>query len=167
MYEWMNDVHTTSPCVNGKEIKVLFYADDVVFISKTIGEMRRALSALEEYCAKWKLSVNVNKSKIILATNGRIERSKYTNVKSFKYLGVVVSFNGKWDEHLERMTDKARRVLMSIRRYVYKYQNFPVRSREYDLIVKIKKVLLAADQEAGGYHAVAPGFSWLFCLLSC
>lgn len=34
IYEWMDEVHTTSPSIKGKEIKVLLYADDIVFLIK-------------------------------------------------------------------------------------------------------------------------------------
>lgn len=62
MYEWMDNVNTTSPCVKNLEIKVLLYADDVVLTSKTVGGMRRSLKALEEYCEMWELGVNVKKN---------------------------------------------------------------------------------------------------------
>lgn len=142
----MENISTTSPCIKGNEVKILFYADDVVLTSKSVGGMRRSLRALEEYCEKWKLSVNARKTKMMIVSNGRkrganevwmYKEQTIENVRNFEYLGVVLSGNGSWNEHVERMVEKAKITIMYIRRYVYKYENFPV-----NVIVKMCNALV-------------------------
>lgn len=59
------------------------------------------------------------------------------NVKNFEYLGIMLSCNGSWNDHIERMIMKAKRVLMNVRKYVYKFENFPV-----NVVVKMCNALV-------------------------
>ena len=43
----------------------MFFADDLVLISKTPSGLQECLSALEKYCKDWNLTINSNKSNII------------------------------------------------------------------------------------------------------
>lgn len=60
------------------EVLVLGYADDLVFLSDTPVELSRKLKALHDYCVLNKLSVNVQKTKIVIFT-----RSSNSKVKNF------------------------------------------------------------------------------------
>ena len=42
------------------------YADDLALISETADGLQNCLKKLENYCSKWNLSVNVDKTKIII-----------------------------------------------------------------------------------------------------
>jgi uncharacterized protein YmfQ (DUF2313 family) len=62
------------------------------------------LDTLYNYTEKWKLSININKTKIVVFRNCGIlsddEKWYYNGLKletvnSFTYLGVVLNFNGK------------------------------------------------------------------------
>lgn len=35
--EWMHEIDTCSPCIRGKKVQLLLYADDVVLLSNTVG----------------------------------------------------------------------------------------------------------------------------------
>ena len=39
---------------------LLLYADDIVIFGKTPEELQKSLDILEEYCSRWKLTVNTN-----------------------------------------------------------------------------------------------------------
>ena len=45
---------------------LLLYADDIVIMAETEDELIKGLSLLEEYCDKWKLCVNTNKTKAMV-----------------------------------------------------------------------------------------------------
>ena len=49
---------------------MLLYADDIVIFSNTAEELHYGLNLLSEYCAKWKLKVNVSKSRILIFRAG-------------------------------------------------------------------------------------------------
>ena len=41
-----------------KKLLLLLYADDIVIFGKTPEELQKSLKILEEYCKRWKLTVN-------------------------------------------------------------------------------------------------------------
>ena len=43
---------------------ILLYADDIILFGKTPEDLQNALSVLEDYCQRWKLTVNTDKTKI-------------------------------------------------------------------------------------------------------
>ena len=57
-----------SPGLNlqGKEIKFLMYADDLVLLSPTEHRLQQNLSLLETYCQNWAMNINLEKNKIMV-----------------------------------------------------------------------------------------------------
>ena len=51
-------------------IYLVMYADDIILFGKTPDELQRALTILEEYCNRWKLTVNTGKTKIMVFRKG-------------------------------------------------------------------------------------------------
>ena len=47
-------------------LDVLLYADDIVLLSESQKGLQQMLNILHAYCLKWKLSINVNKTKIVI-----------------------------------------------------------------------------------------------------
>ena len=45
------------------------YADDIVLLSKSAKGLQTLLCRLEDFCNKWNLKVNINKTKIIIFNN--------------------------------------------------------------------------------------------------
>ena len=61
------------------KLLVLLYADDTVLFSDNSEDMQNALNVFEEYCKKWKLSVNISKTKIVVFGRGRMPKNlKFT-----------------------------------------------------------------------------------------
>ena len=83
-------------------IYLLLFADDAVLISDSREGLQNSLSQLESYCKKWKVTVNVNKTKVmIFQRGGRFPQETFTYsgedleiVREFNYLGYVVSSGG-------------------------------------------------------------------------
>ena len=48
------------------------YADDIILLAKSEEDLQDALSAMFHYCNKWKLQVNVKKTKIVVFSRGKI-----------------------------------------------------------------------------------------------
>jgi hypothetical protein len=48
------------------KIFIILYADDTVILSESAESLQEAISAFEEYCNIWKLTVNTNKTKIVV-----------------------------------------------------------------------------------------------------
>ena len=51
---------------------MLLYADDIVIFSDTAEDLQRSLDLLLEYCNRWKLKINVSKTKIMVFRKGGI-----------------------------------------------------------------------------------------------
>lgn len=56
---------------------VLMYADDMVIFSETAHELQEMLNTLYSYTSVWDLTVNVQKTKIVIFRNG----GKFTIMK--------------------------------------------------------------------------------------
>ena len=50
---------------------VLLYADDTVIMAESREDLQAQLNVFGEYCQKWKLKVNVEKTKILIFPRGR------------------------------------------------------------------------------------------------
>ena len=74
------------------------FADDAVILSDSIEGLQSSLNYLEMFCIKWNLTVNIDKTKIVVFrwTYAGVEIEK---VSSFNYVGFVLSSEG----HLLRL----------------------------------------------------------------
>lgn len=103
------------------------------------------LRVLGEYFDKWRLTVNVEKTKVMeFRCGGKVDvRVRYKGellegVKEFSYLGLTFARNGRWIKHCKKATRKAKVASHSVRRVAYKYRNartsFPLHL--FDAMVK-------------------------------
>lgn len=59
-------------------IYLLLFADDAVLFSETADGLQQSLNNLKDYCQKWKLKVNVEKTKVVIfKKGGRINRDEH------------------------------------------------------------------------------------------
>ena len=88
--------------IDNVHICCLLYADDLMLVSDTEGNMQRMLDCVSNWCNKWRLRVNYTKSAIIHFRNKGKRRSDFAfhignttieYVSSYKYLGVVLCDN--------------------------------------------------------------------------
>jgi hypothetical protein len=54
-----------------RSVSHLLYADDLVILSERPDGRQSSLSSLNNYCVKWKLHINPNKSKVMVFCNPR------------------------------------------------------------------------------------------------
>ena len=90
--------------VNGEKIALLLYADDIVLLSDNETNMQTMLNTLHEWCKKWRVLINTEKSKSVQFRIGRRNRSDFVirigqniieTVDKYRYLGVI--FHEKMD----------------------------------------------------------------------
>ena len=74
------------------DILTLFYADDTIVFADTAIGLQFALEELQNYCEKWKLTVNEDKTKIMCITWGRDRKQTFKFVYNDKRLEVVNEF---------------------------------------------------------------------------
>ena len=70
---YINDLEETLVVHDFKGIEIsmlklflLLYADDILIFSESAEGLRKGLDILKGYCEKWKLIVNLNKTKIMI-----------------------------------------------------------------------------------------------------
>ena len=116
------------------KIFCLLYADDTLVLAESATELQKALDGLHEYCNMWSLKVNIDKTKIVIFSRGKIR--KYRSFKfgdntidvvdDYVYLGTTFNYNGKFNKA------KSKQVLQA-------------RKANYSLLSKVRRLDLATD----------------------
>ncbi len=124
----------------------LMYADDLVIMSESAMGLQNSLAKLNEYCRKWKLKVNANKSKIMIAAKKKcsvndvfkIDNEVLELVNNYKYLGVNISSNGSMQNAQDQLVNKGLKTWFYIRNNLYSAKVWPlsVYLKSFDMIVK-------------------------------
>ena len=118
----------TDPIIlpNGDKLNTLFYADDLVFISRSKIGLQNCLKHLESFCSTWLLEVNLKKTKIMIFQKcGRKPKNLhfyYQNqlieiVQEYTYLGIKLTPNGNFTMAQQSLCEKALRAIFKIRKY--------------------------------------------------
>ena len=76
------------------------YADDLIILSDSKGLQNQIDKMKNAFCTKWKLDINIAKTKIMIFNRGNrlnaqfyINNTQTENVKTFKYLGFTIPAN--------------------------------------------------------------------------
>lgn len=94
------------------------YADDIVLLSESPDDLQIILNSLQDYTTKCRLTVNVQKTKIIVFRNGRTIRNNekwyYNNepievVNEFNYLGLMLNYNGKCFKTQKHISEQGKK----------------------------------------------------------
>ena len=110
-------------------IKILMFADDMIILSTSIEGLQEGLNNLSDYCRKWGLTVNINKTKIVIFRRGgkiaKQEKWVYNGkvveiVSSFKYVGCEITSSGSFTMCIKNLVQSARRALFSMKRNLNK-----------------------------------------------
>ena len=77
---------------------ILLYAEDIILFANSPEEIQNSLNILNNFCNRWKLKVNINKTKVMIFRKGGIlpsDQDFFLNgssleiVNNFSYLGIV------------------------------------------------------------------------------
>jgi hypothetical protein len=80
------------------------HADDTVLMSESPNELQAQLDFFYEYCQYWKLTVNIEKTKVLVFSKGRLAHNllfgyngkELDIVTEFSYLGLYFSKTGNF-----------------------------------------------------------------------
>ena len=99
------------------------YADDLIIMATSPEDLQKSLDGLSAYCAKWKLDVNIKKTKCVTFSKGtnckqfqfKINNKSVENVKEYKYLGININAkNCSFSPSLLNLSAKASRAIYAI-----------------------------------------------------
>ena len=99
--------------LNFNLVNIISYADDICLTACSRNGLVRLLYAFQEELKKLNLRININKSKVLIVPpyfksvtyplpNFYIDNCQLENVKSYKYLGVMIANDGSCDEDILR-----------------------------------------------------------------
>ena len=97
------------------KIFLLMYADDIILFSETEDGLQNGLNSLHDYFNKWRLTVNVQKTKIVIFRKGGILRRQthfyygdtdINIVNKFTYLGIVFTVGALLQKHIRPLQVK-------------------------------------------------------------
>ena len=80
----------------GREtMSVLPFADDMVLVGNNEVELGNLVNKVKQYCDKWQLEVNVNKTKVVVVSKDGSEVAKVKYGQSeLEYFQILLSWNG-------------------------------------------------------------------------
>ena len=139
------------------KIFILLYADDTVILSESRTDLQLALNVFGQYCAEWKLTVNTDKTKILIFAKDRLSKydKYYFNgkcleiVNEYKYLGIIFSRSGSFARTKKYLSDQANKAMFSLLKKI-RVLNLPI-SMQIELFNKTIKPILLYGAEIYGF----------------
>ena len=104
---------------------ILLYADDAVILSDSRDKLQQGLSILIEYCTKWKITLNTDRTNIVvfrvvgfqLKISGIMTGKKQELMKNCIYLGPVFSSGSLSWKIKKTLVDKRRKLYFHSQSY--------------------------------------------------
>jgi hypothetical protein len=139
---------------------LLLYADDIVILAESLQDLQKRMDILKDYCKRWKLTVNINKTKVmIFKKGGRLPRntrviydgSEIEIMNKFTYLGIVFSCGGSFEYTYEALSGQALKAIFKLKQYLQKFTNIDIKHK-IDLFDKLIKPILCYGGEIWGMN---------------
>ena len=121
-------IYTNNLSLCTSQCKIIKYADDTIVIGlikkENEDEYRNTISYVSEWCSENYLDLNVGKTKELVFDNRQKQNIKEpVNINNsvvkietkYKYLGVTIQDNLKWDEHVQMQVKKANKRMYHVR----------------------------------------------------
>ena len=147
----------------------ILYADDTVRLVESAEELQSELNYFYEYCEKWNLKVNTNKSKVMVFSKGRLPINlnfKMNNmeleiVSEFIHLGTMFQRTGSFKKNKINLAEKASKAMYDI---LNKGRVHTLSVSVLDLFDKIIIPMLTYGSEIWGirnyWHVLKGGVEW-------
>ena len=110
--------------INDINLSILLYADDIVLIAPSESALQTMLNFVSEWCRKWRMAANTDKTQIIHFRKKSVAQTKYNfhlgsvsveKVSRYKYLGVIFDEYLNFEENAHLLAESAGRALGAIR----------------------------------------------------
>ena len=131
--------------VNLLDVKLscLMFADDLIILSESASGLQSALNKLQEYCSKWGLTINIDKTKVVIFNKGGhkfpslkflLNGNLVEAVQSYCYLGIIFSSCGSFTRACDALTDKALKAFYKFKQ-IHPYNNVTLSLKLFDSLV--------------------------------
>ena len=124
----LNDKELSSDpaLLNNVPISHLFWADDLVLISRTASGLQKLLDVLHGFSSEWDLTVNTTKTAVMVFNHSgrKLKESEQflygsevvPSTKHYQYLGMVFSLNGSTKAAQQQLKAKSTRSIFSLKK---------------------------------------------------
>ena len=110
------------------KIYVLLYADDTIVLAESSSELQKALDAVHQYCENWKLTVNTDKTKIVIFSKCKMQNYPaflfghkiIQVVDDYVYLGIKSNYNGSFNKAISKQVLQGKKAFYGLLDEVYK-----------------------------------------------
>ena len=139
--------------LNNKPLPCLMYADDLVIFSKSEKGMKECLKKLQSYCNRWRLSVNIKKTKIMIINKPKSAQYtfKFNNLtiettNEYNYLGINFNHQGNFKQAIIELSKKAQRAYFAIRKDFNFYNNTKAKTQLKLFETMVQPILLYGSE---------------------
>ena len=139
---------------------IVLYADDAVLLSESREDMQAGLNILSEYCKRWRLTLNTDKTKVVIFRTGgrpnRLDKWYYNGallevVSYFTYLGLVFSRTGSFSCAQQTLAKQGRKAVFSLYKMTKRFAGIDPLVM-CDLFDKMIVPILSYGCEVWGFH---------------
>ena len=109
--------------VSNSRVSLLMFADDVVLLAETQEGLQTSLHLLNQYCLTSALSVNTEKTKVVIfnkqrgcSPDFRINMKEIQVLSDYKYLGIVLSDNCSFKPAVLTLATQAKKALFTLKK---------------------------------------------------
>ena len=148
-----------APVLLDRKLPILMFADDIVLLSTSQSGLQHSLRLLESFCNKWRLSISLKKTKIMIF-NANFNPHKYDFyvydkrldiVSSYTYLGITFIPSGNFKKARLYLKNKALRSLFAFMKTFNSQNGTPVEVQLHLFDSLVKPVLLYGSEVWGSY----------------
>ena len=141
----------------------LLFADDLVMFSENPNHLQNLINSLHQYCINKHLAINSDKTKILVFGQNpkfikyqwSIGNQKLQIVGKFKYLGIWLSWNGKFNECISKIQSKSFKSLSNLQIKIISLNITDFNVLHHLFITLIKPILLYGA-DIWGLYDLAP-----------
>ena len=154
------DIQNTNPTL--KHPSSVFWADDIVLFSESVEGLQKMLKTMETYCNENELTLNTDKTKcMIFNKTGKLLRTPFyyqnkrlENVRSFRYLGFLLTPSGEIKTGLNDLRDRALKAFFKLKNAMGDTfrSNIKITLHLFDSL--IKPILMYMSDFWGGLKAI-------------
>ena len=143
----------------------LMYADDLVILSESKTGLQAKLDALENFCNDWCLTININKTKVMIFNkagrlikgNFKVQNKEVECVSTYRYLGLYFSASGSFSYAKAELYKKGLKAFYKLCKNILNLQPSVLTSLHlFDHTVK--PILLYGCEMWGVFNALSTKF---------
>ena len=118
-----------------EDLCALLFADDVALLAGSPHELQQLIDIVATYCGTWRLTVNMQKSKILAVRGGMTSRvppfsctyngEVLGQVSEYEYLGLTFQSNLHWSSHVKKLLAKGAQTLTALQR-IFRQRSIPL-----------------------------------------